>query len=198
MSVMTPEQFVAAGKAEVESSLKSSVAVANTVLSAVERVSALNLATARSAFEDGVAFSKALAAAKDPKAVLALQLGLLNPSAEKGIAYVRALSDIGVQTKDELSKLYEAEVAALTGKLNAALEDLFKKAPAGSEAAVSAVKSAIANATSAYEGAAKAAKKAAQQVADAAQSSLETATATAVENLSKGTKAAASALQVAA
>jgi phasin family protein len=191
---VTPEQLVAAGKANLEAGLATSVSAANTVFGAVERVSALNLSTARSAFDDAIAFSKAVAAAKDPKALVALQLGLLNPSAEKGIAYVKALADIGVQTKDELSKLYEAEVAALTGKVNTALEGFFKNAPAGSEAAVSAVKTALANASSAYEGAAKAAK----QVAEAAQASLETATAAAVENLSKSTKAAASALQVAA
>lgn len=190
----TPEQLIATAKSNVEAGLKTSVSAANTVFGAVERVSALNLATARSAFDDAVAFSKAVAAAKDPKALAALQLGLLNPTAEKAIAYAKALGDIGTQVKDDLTKLYEADVAALTGTLNAALEDLFKKAPAGSEAAVSAVKTAIANASSAYEGAAKAAK----QVAEAAQASLETATAAAVENLSKGTKAATSALQAAA
>lgn len=193
MSV-TPEQIVAAGKANLESGLKLSVATGNVVFSAVERVSALNLSTVRSAFDDGVAFAKAVAAAKDPKALVALQLGLLNPSAEKAIAYAKALGDIGTSAKDELTKLYEAEAAALTGSLNSSLEGFFKNAPAGSEPVVSAVKTAIANATSAYEGATKAAK----QVAEAAQASLETATAAAVENLSKGTKAAASALQVAA
>jgi phasin family protein len=191
---VTPEQLVATSKANLESGLKTVVSATNTVFGAVERVSALNLATARSAFDDGVAFAKAAAAVKDPKALVALQLGLLNPSAEKAIAYAKALGDIGTQAKDELTKLYEAEVAALTGNLNTALEGFFKNAPAGSEAAVSAVKTAIANASSAYEGATKAAK----QVAEAAQASLETATAAAVENLSKGTKAAASALQVAA
>lgn len=193
MSV-TPEQIVAAGKTNLESGLKLSVATGNVVFSAVERVSALNLSTARSAFDDSVAFVKAVAAVKEPKALVALQLGLLNPSAEKAIAYAKALGDIGTQAKDELTKLYEADAAALTANLNSTLEGLFKNAPAGSEPVVSAVKTAIANATSAYEGATKAAK----QVAEAAQASLESATAAAVENLSKGTKAAASALQVAA
>jgi phasin family protein len=193
MSV-TPEQIVAAGKANLDSGLKLSVSAGNLVFSAVERVSALNLATVRSAFDDGVAFAKAAAAVKEPKALIALQLGLLNPSAEKAVAYAKALGDIGTQVKDELTKLYEAEAAALTGNLNSTLEGFFKNAPAGSEPVVSAVKTAIANATSAYEGATKAAK----QVAEAAQASLESATAAAVENISKGTKAAASALQVAA
>jgi phasin family protein len=190
----TPEQIVSAAKANLESGLKLSASTSSVLFGAVERVSALNLSTARSAFEDGVAFVKAAAAAKDVKALVALQLAQLTPASEKGVAYVKALSAIGTEAKDELTKLYEAEVAALTGNLNTALEGFFKNAPAGSEAAVSAVKTAIANATSAYEGATKAAK----QVADAAQASLESATAAAVENLSKGTKAAASALQVAA
>lgn len=194
MSV-TPEQIVAAGKANLESGLKLSVATGNVVFSAVERVTALNVSTARSAFDDGVAFAKAAAAAaKDPKALVALQLSLLNPSAEKAVAYAKALGDIATSAKDELTKLYEAEAAALTANLNSTLEGFFKNAPAGSEPVVSAVKTAIANATTAYEGATKAAK----QVAEAAQASLESATAVAVENLSKGTKAAASALQVAA
>lgn len=193
MSV-TPEQIVAASKANLEAGLKSAASASSSVFGAVERISALNLATARSAFDDAVAFSKAVAAAKDPKALVALQLGLLNPTAEKSIAYVKSLSDIGTQTKDELTKLYEAEVASLTANLNTALEGFFKNAPAGSEAAVSAVKTAIANATSAYEGASKAAK----QVAAATQTSLENATAVAIENISKGTKAATTALQSAA
>ena len=55
------------------------------------------------------------------------------------------------------------------------------------------MKTALANANSAYEGAQKAAK----QVAAAAQASVEKATLVAVENVEKGTKAAASALKVA-
>ncbi|MBL8437914.1 MAG: phasin family protein [Zoogloeaceae bacterium] len=191
---LSQEQFVAAGKANLESGLKLSVASSNIVMGAVESVSALNLSTARAAFDDGVAYVKAVGELKDPKALIALQLGLLTPSSEKAIAYAKALTDIGSKAKDELVKLYEAEVAALTAKMNSNLEGFFKNAPAGSEAAVSAVKTAIANATSAYEGATKAAK----QVAEAAQASIETATAAAVENLSKGTKSVASALQVAA
>lgn len=193
MSV-TPEQVVAAAKSNVDASLKSSVAAVSSVFNAVESLSALNLKTARASFDDGVAFVKAVAAVKDPKELVALQVGLLMPSVEKVVAYGRAVAAIGASVKSELSAQAEADLASLMGQLNSSLETLFKNAPAGSEAAVSAVKTAIANATSAYEGATKAAK----QVAEAAQASIETATAAAVENLSKGTKSVASALQVAA
>ena len=71
MSV-TPEKIAAAAKTNVEASLSSASAFVATVFTAVERVSTLNLATARTAFDESVAFSKAVLAAKDPQAVAAL------------------------------------------------------------------------------------------------------------------------------
>ena len=52
----TPEKFVAANKVAVESLLS----VANTALASAERLAALNLNTARSSLEDGVASVQAL------------------------------------------------------------------------------------------------------------------------------------------
>jgi phasin family protein len=187
------EKFVASTKASAEASLNTASAFATTLFTAAERVSSLNLAVARSSFDDTIAFSKALMAAKDPKELIALQMGALTPSVEKGVAYSRSLAEIGGETKEELSKLVEGETSALTGNVNAALEGLFKNAPAGSESVVAAVKTAMANATSAYEGAAKAAKK----VAEATQASVAKATEAAVESVSKGAKAAAGAIKVA-
>ncbi|WP_153160617.1 TIGR01841 family phasin [Zoogloea sp. 1C4] len=190
---VTPETLAAAAKTNAEASLTSASAFVAAVFTAVERVSTLNLATARTAFDDSVAFSKAIISAKDPKALAALNLGAVTPAVEKSVAYGRSLSVIGGDTQEELTKLVEAEAAALGKNFDTALEGLFKNAPAGSEAAVKAVKTALANANSAYEGASKAAK----QVAAAAQASVEKAAEVAVESVEKGTKAAVSALKVA-
>lgn len=190
---LTPEQIVATSKANVEAGLKTATSFVTTLFTAVERVSSLNLATARGAFDDSIAFSKAVLAAKDPKALAALHLGAVSPAVEKSVAYGRSLSAIGGDTQEELTKLVEGETSALSKNVEVTLDNLFKNAPAGSEPAIKAVKTALANASSAYEGAQKAAK----QVAAAAQASVEKATAVAVENVGKGTKAAASALKVA-
>lgn len=189
----TPEQYIAAAKSNAEAGLNTASNFVAAVFTAVERVSTLNLATARTAFDDAVVFSQAVMGAKDPKAVAALNLGAVAPAMEKGVAYGRNLSVIGSDTQEELSKLVEAEAATVGKNFDAVLENLFKNAPAGSEAAVSAVKTALANANSAYEGASKAAK----QVAAAAQATVEKAADVAVESVEKGTKAAASALKVA-
>ena len=63
MSV-TPDQVVAVAKSNLEAGLKSSVAAMSTVLAAVESLSALNLNTARASFDDGLAYLKAVAAAR--------------------------------------------------------------------------------------------------------------------------------------
>ena len=112
----TPEKFVATVKAELEAGLETGTSATNTMLGAVERVSALNISTARSTMEEGSSYAQALAAVKEPKALLELQLGLLNPGAEQGIAYARALTTIGNETKDALTKLYEAQASTLAGK----------------------------------------------------------------------------------
>ena len=139
---VTPETLAAAAKTNAEASLTSASAFVAAVFTAVERVSTLNLATARTAFDDSVAFSKAIIAAKDPKALAALNLGAVTPAVEKSVAYGRSLSVIGGDTQEELTKLVEAEAAALGKNFDTALEGLFKNAPAGSEAAVKAVKTA--------------------------------------------------------
>jgi hypothetical protein len=65
----TPEQFAAANKASVDAMLT----LANTALASAERIAALNLNTARSMLEDGVANAKAMLGAKDPQEFFSLQ-----------------------------------------------------------------------------------------------------------------------------
>ncbi len=190
---MSAEKFVAAGKASIETGLQAASAASASLFSAVERLSSLNLAAARALFDDSIALSKSVAEAKDPKALASLQLGLITPVLEKNVAYLGSVASIAAQAQGELSKLYETEADQLVKNLNAAVEDFAKNAPAGSEAAVAALKSAIANAAAAYEGATKAAK----QVSEVAQANVESATAAAVETVSKTTQAAASVLKAA-
>lgn len=183
MSV-TPEQIVATSKASFEAGLKSSVAVFDSLFGAVESLSALNLETARSSFDDAVAYAKAVSATTEPKALVELQSSLMSPAAEKSVAYVQSVSAIGIKVKDELGALCEAEAASFVAQVNSALDTFLKSAPAGSESAVSALKSVIAQANAAYEGATKAAKEAAANV----QASVDNATAAALGNITKASK----------
>ena len=131
----TPEQFVAANKANVETLLT----LANTAFASAERIAALNLNTARAVLEDTVASAKALLAAKDVQELFALQSSLAQPVVEKAVAYSRSVYEIASQTQEEVSKVFEAQVAEANKTFAAALDKAAKSAPAGSDVAVAAV-----------------------------------------------------------
>jgi len=177
----TPEQFAAANKASVEAMLS----LANTALASAERIAALNLNTARSLLEDGVANTKAILGAKDPQEALAVQASLAQPNVEKAVAYTRSVYEISAQSKEEVSKLLESQFGDFQKQVAGLLDKAAKSAPAGSDVAVNAVKSAIAAATSAFDSMNKAAK----QVAEIAEANVAAATNATVKAV--GTTAAA-------
>jgi len=180
----TPEQFAAANKATVDSLLT----LANTAFASAERIAALNLHTARSVLEDGVANAKTLLGAKDAQEALSIQASLAQPSVEKAVAYSRSVYEISAQTQEELSKLVETQFAEFNKNVAGLLDKVSKTAPAGSDVAVAAVKSAIAAANSAYDSLNKAAK----QVAEIAEANVAAATNATVKAVGATTSAAAS------
>jgi phasin family protein len=162
------EQFAAANKASVDAMLS----LANTALASAERIAALNLNTARSMLEDGVANTKAILGAKDPQEAMAVQASLAQPNVEKAVAYTRSVYEITAQSKEEVSKLLEGQFGDFQKQVSGLIDQAAKSAPAGSDVAVAAVKSAIAAATSAFDNMNKAAK----QVADIAEANVTAAT----------------------
>ncbi|MBU3697441.1 phasin family protein [Dechloromonas sp.] len=167
MSINT-EQFAAANKAAVDSLLS----VANTALASAERIANLNLETARAAFEDSAANTKALLGAKDVQEALSIQASLAQPNIDKAVAYSRSVAEISTQTQEELAKLVEAQFGDFQKSVAGMLEKAAKSAPAGSDVAVAAVQSAIAAATSAFDNM----RKSAQQVTALAQNNIAAAT----------------------
>jgi len=180
---ITPEQFAASNKANVETLLT----LANAAFASAERLAALNLNTARSILEDGVANTKALLAVKDVQELVNLQASLTQPIVEKAVAYARSVYEITSQSQEEVSKVLEGQVAELNKGVATALDKAAKSAPAGSDVAVAAVKSAIAAANSAYDSMSKAAK----QVAEIAEANVAAATNATVKAVSTTAKTSA-------
>jgi phasin family protein len=164
----TTEQFVSANKANVE----TLVTIVNTAFASAERLAALNLNTARAFLEDSATNAKALLAIKDIKDLIAVQTALAQPAVEKAVAYSRSAYEIVTETQGELTKVVETQVSDLNKNVASSLDKAVKNAPAGSDVAVSAVKSAITAANSAYDSMTKAAK----QVSDIAEANVAAAT----------------------
>lgn len=182
MSFMTPEQFAAANKANMETLF----GLTNKAFEGIEKLVELNMQVAKTTLAEGAETAKAVLSVKDAQELLALQAGLLQPSAEKAVAYSRHLYDIASGTAAEVSKTAEAQMSDLQKTMNGAVDGMLKNAPAGSENAVTLVKSAMGAANNAYESAQKAAKQAAEMV----ETNFNTVAANAVKASQAATKPA--------
>lgn len=153
---LTPEQIASANKTGVEAFL----GLASTQFAALERLSALNIGAAKTAFEESLGRAKALLNAKDAQDYLTLNTAASQPALEKAIAYSRSIYEVAAQTQGEMAKFLEARAAEFNKNLVGILDKVSKNAPAGSDVAVAAVKSALAAASTAYDSFNKVAKQA--------------------------------------
>jgi phasin family protein len=147
MSMKSTEQFFAYRNTGTEALL----GMAQTQFSAFERLAVLNLQTARAMFEDGITHARAMLNAKDPQELAGMNAALAAPSIEKSIAYWRGVCDVAIKSQDELVKELQQRTGVFSSEMSAFLDTVSKNVPAGSEAALVAVKSALAATSSAYE-----------------------------------------------
>ena len=171
--MLTPEQLLAAHKANVETLF----GLTNKAFEGVEKLVELNLQVARTALSEAAETTQAALSVKDAQELLALQTGLLQPVAEKAAAYSRHVYDIAAATNAEVTKAAESRLTDTQAQFMNLVDSAVKNAPAGTENAVALVKSALAAANNAYESVHKAAK----QAADIADANIQAMTSTAVK-----------------
>ena len=167
MNHLTPEQVIAANKANLE----TLVGLTSKAFAGVEQLVELNLAAAKTALDDSQKNAQAVLTAKDAQELLALQASLFQPLAEKVVEYNRHLYEIATGTGSHFSHAAEGRVADAQKAFNALLDNAAKNSPAGSDAAVAAFKTAVAAGNNALESVQKAVKQAAE-VAEANYKSL--------------------------
>ncbi|CAG2140861.1 TIGR01841 family phasin PhaP1 [Cupriavidus numazuensis] len=191
--ILTPEQVAAAQKANLETLF----GLTTKAFEGVEKLVELNLQVVKTTFAENVDNAKKALSAKDAQELLAIQASLVQPVAEKTLAYTRHLYEIASETQSEFTKVAEAQLAEGSKNVQALVDNLAKNAPAGSESTVAIVKSAISAANNAYESVQKATKQAVeiaesnfQAAATAASKAAQQASATARTAAAKKTTAA--------
>lgn len=168
--VSMPEQFTAFGKAQLDSMLT----LAGFAAASTEKLVEFQFKSARAGFADAVARTRTLADAKDPQTFAQAATAVVQPLADQAIGYSRDLYALSAETQAEFGKLLEAHFGALNQQVSTFVDTAAKSAPAGSEAAVSAVKSALAAAGQAYDALTRAGKQVSEMT--------ETAHATVLKN----------------
>ena len=94
--MLTAEQIVAAQKANIETLF----GLTQKAFEGVEKLVELNLQATKAALAESANSTQALLSVKDPQELLALQTSLLQPMAEKTVAYSRHLYDCLLYTSD--------------------------------------------------------------------------------------------------
>ncbi len=178
---LTPEQLAAAQKANLET-LSS---LTNQALQSIEKLVELNMYIAKQSLSDSMTSAKKALEVKDIQQLLAHQAEAVKPMAEKIMAYSRHLYDLAHETQNNFTKSAEKEFQIGQQKMNALVEEWTQNAPAGSDAAIHAMKQAIASANTVYENSQKAVKHA----VNIAQTNLNTATNTVMKNAEAANKA---------
>jgi len=153
-----PQQVLNSQKAAID----SLVAFQGTVFTGFEKLVDLNLKVIKATLDEVSQTSQKVTSVKDAQEAAALTQSLVQPGAEKAMAYSKHVYDIVSAVQADLSKLSESHVAEGQKHVNDAIEQFTKNAPAGSESAVAMLKSSLAQATSAYDSMTKAAKQAAE------------------------------------
>ncbi|EWS63799.1 phasin family protein [Hydrogenophaga aromaticivorans] len=177
--MLTAEQIVAAQKANIETIF----GLTQKAFEGVEKLLELNVQATKAALSESANSTQALLSVKDAQELLTLQASLMQPLAEKTVAYSRHLYDIASGTSAEFGKAAEAQAADAQKKFMSVVDNASKNAPAGSETAVAVMKSAVSAANNAMESVQKAVK----QATEMAEANFNTVTTQAVS----ATKAAA-------
>jgi len=171
--MLTPEQLIEAQKNNVETIFGLTTKTFEGVKSLVE----LNVQVAETTLSEIAENTKAALSVKDAQGLLALQASLLQPMVEKNSAYTRYVYDIVRRIIADVSKVAEEKAGEAQRSFSSYVETAAKNAPAGSENAVTLVRSAVAAANNVYESAQRAAK----QASDVAEANFQAITNSAVK-----------------
>jgi phasin family protein len=174
--MLTVEQVLATQKTQFDTLF----GLSGKAFAGIEKLAQLNLSASKAALSEAAQNTQAALSVKDAQELLALQASVLQPLADKSMAYSRHLYDIAAGTSAEFSSAFEAQAAAAQEQF---VDNIAKNAPAGTESAVAVMKSAVAAAGNAYD----AVQKAVKQASELAEQNIAAVSQTAVAS----TKAAA-------
>jgi phasin family protein len=163
----TPAQFTAFQKTNAD----AITAYGQALFNAAERLTQLQLATARAFLSDSASAVQGMAGVKDQQGLMAMTQGSAQPAIEKMVNYSRSLYSIASGVGAELSKIAEAQISDGNRRVAEFIDTAAKNAPAGSEPAVAWIKNAVAASNSAYDSM----NRAAQQAVETGESNLAAA-----------------------
>ncbi|MGA7776466.1 MAG: TIGR01841 family phasin [Paraburkholderia sp.] len=143
MNEWFPEQYAAAHRANVE----TFYGFANQAFDGFQKLIELNLQTAKTTLAD----AQAALLTTDPQELVARQSARTTVVAERIQSYNRRVYDIALATQTGFATIAGARFETYNQRMQALVEQVSKQAPAGSEAAVVALKKVIDSSNALYD-----------------------------------------------
>ena len=141
------EQFAELNQSNIAQAAKlAALAVQN-----VDKLAKINLDTAKSALAQGVDRAQALAAVKDVQQLVALNAALVETNVQGVVGYSKLLYQLTTEARAQVTALVEESWAGYTKGAATWVDKVGKSAPAGSEAAINALKQGVAASTAAFD-----------------------------------------------
>ncbi|AXF06111.1 TIGR01841 family phasin [Paraburkholderia hospita] len=171
MSSLSGEQAVASQRASFDT--LSNVWVK--AFCCIEKLTDLNLRAVQSTVAENQAIANMALSTKDPQELFTLQTRRAQAAMEEAQSYWRHVWNIVVSTQAELTTSAEAQFKTRLRDTQAFVDTVANNAPAGSEAAVSALQLAVTAASEATSATIEAGKKAAEQAREIAENNIDAA-----------------------
>ncbi len=139
------EHISTAARHQVQAQLGLATCLADTLIDSMHKMIGLNLNAAKASLDTSLAGTQRLLAARDPQEFFSLSAHQSQPQAEIVLTYGRHLASIASGAQVELTRAAEDQVNQSSRQMVNLIDEFGKLAPAGSEGALSFMKSALDN-----------------------------------------------------
>jgi len=124
-------------------SLEAAVQLAQLSIENTQRVIEVQVAVAKSLFEDSVTNVKALSGIKNPQEAVQLRTRFAQNSAEKVFAGAREITEIASQAQAQISKLVGEQITNSSTEVLGAIQKMFQGLPIADESTLNAIQSTL-------------------------------------------------------
>lgn len=158
MAANKQDQFNELQKKNLEAAMR----LAQLSIENSQRVMEIQVATAKSLFEEGVQNAKALASIKDPKQAVELRTQYAQTTTEKMLSCAREIANITTRTQAEVGKLVGEQLSTGSHDVFESMQKMFQGMPITDQNALNAMQTAMDTTRSAFEQMARASTEAFQ------------------------------------
>ncbi|MCL2591044.1 MAG: phasin family protein [Betaproteobacteria bacterium] len=124
-------------------SLEAAVQLAQLSIENTQRVIEVQVAVAKSLFEDSVNNAKALSGIRNPQEAVQLRTRFAQNSAEKVFAGAREITEIATKAQAQISKLVGEQITSNSTEILGTIQQMFQGLPIADEGTISAIQNTL-------------------------------------------------------